>query len=428
MLRRARTGYAPPMTSPAASFDPTNPPTPLAEDVRRHWLLDPSLTFLNHGSFGAVPREILAVQSRWREAIERDPIEMIARRISELLQPARWAAGELIGCAADEVGFVTNATSAINAVVRSMRFEPGDRIVAPDHVYNAVRQTLRWVAERDGAEYVEIPVPLPAHDSEELATRMVDALPERTRLFVIDQVSSPTAVRFPIERIITACHERDIEVIVDGAHAPGMVDVDVSELARLGALAWTGNFHKWCFVPKGCAVLHVRADRRHEIHPTTISHFLGEGFQREFEWQGTMDFTPWLTVPASLAFIEETFGWDRLRTHNHHLATWAQGRLAERWGTDPLTPPDGSMLGSMASVVAPKALQERFEEAAELQLALYDDHRVEVPVHSRGEDWLVRVSAQAYNTPEEYERLGDAVLELARTGRTSEPRRRVNPV
>ena len=265
------------MTAPETSPLDIQPPPTLGDDVRSHWHLHPELTFLNHGSFGAVPKEILAVQTAWRESIERDPIEMIARRISELLEPARWAAGEMIGCPADEVGFVTNATTAINAVVRSMRFQPGERIVAPEHVYNAVRQTLKWVAERDGAEYVEIPAPLPAHDPDELADRMIEALPERTRLLVVDQISSPTAVVFPIERIITACRERGVEVIVDGAHAPGMVDVDVSALAGLGALAWTGNLHKWCFVPKGCAVLHVREDRRGQIHPTTISHFLGEG-------------------------------------------------------------------------------------------------------------------------------------------------------
>ena len=404
------------------------PPDPLIDAPERLWGLDPELTFLNHGSFGAVPLAVLEAQSEWRRKLERDPIEMIARRMSELLEPPRWSAAELIGCAPEAVGFTANATGAINAVVRSMQFKPGDRLVAPNHVYNAIRQTLRWVAERDGAEYVEIELPLPVANADELADTFVDALPDRTRLCVIDEISSPTAIRFPIHRIIKACRELGAEVIVDGAHAPGMIDVDVTSQEALGALAWTGNFHKWCFVPKGCAVLHVHRDHRDSIHPSTISHFLGEGFQREFEWQGTIDFTPWLTVPSALAYIEETFGWDRLRTHNHDLATWAHAHLCERWGAAPLTPLDGSLLGSMASVVAPPDLKSRLDSTEHLQHVLYDQFRIETPVHEWGDDWLIRVSAQAYNRPEQYGQLADAVLELARKGPSIPTRRRVNPI
>ena len=231
--------------NPAASNAACQPPEPLIEDPGRLWLLDPELDFLNHGSFGAVPREVLAVQTAWREAIERDPIEMMGRRIFELLEPSRWAAGELLSCEPDAVGFSPNATSAINAVVRSMTFKPGDRIVAPNHVYNGVRQTLRWVAARDGAEYLEFPIEMPIENATQLADRVLESIPDRTRLLVIDEISSPTAIRFPVERITRECADRGIEVIIDGAHAPGMVAVDVSRLESLGVLAWTGNLHKW---------------------------------------------------------------------------------------------------------------------------------------------------------------------------------------
>ena len=331
------------------------------------------MSFLNHGSFGAVPREVLEAQDRWRARIERDPVEMMSRRILELLEVSRWSVGEFIGCDPDAIGFLTNATSAINAVVRSMQFEPGDRIVAPDHVYNAIRQTLRWVARRDGAEYVEFPLELPVEDEGQLGDRVLEGLPERTRLLLIDEISSPTAVRFPVERIVSECVERSIQVVVDGAHAPGMVDVDVAKLESLGALAWCGNLHKWGFAPKGCAVLHVHEEHRDDVHPPTISHFLDEGFLLEFSWQGTCDFTPWLSAPAALEFGERTFGWDRLRAHNHALATWAHAYLCDRWGSRPLTPLDGSLLGSMASVVVPRALQEKFEDTDRLEEALHDE-------------------------------------------------------
>jgi isopenicillin-N epimerase len=414
--------------NPAASNAACQPPEPLIEDPGRLWLLDPDLDFLNHGSFGAVPREVLAVQTAWREAIERDPIEMMGRRIFELLEPSRWAAGELLSCEPDAVGFSPNATSAINAVVRSMTFKPGDRIVAPNHVYNGVRQTLRWVAARDGAEYLEFPIEMPIENATQLADRVLESIPDRTRLLVIDEISSPTAIRFPVERITRECADRGIEVIIDGAHAPGMVAVDVSRLESLGMLAWTGNLHKWAYVPKSCAALFVHESKRDSVHPVIISHFLDGGFKREFEWQGTIDFTPWLTVPAALAFMETTFGFDRLLEHNHQLATWAQAHLCRTWDVEPLTPLDGSLLGAMAAMTLPRRIQQHFDNPMVLQHTLYDSHRVETPVHAWGDDWLIRVSAQAYNRPEQYERLGRAILELADHGPREAPRIRVTPL
>ena len=353
---------------------------------------------------------------------------MISRRIDELLEPARWAAADLINADPAGVGFAVNATGAINAVVRSMRFEPGQCIVAPSHVYNGVRQALRWVADRDGAEYVEFPVELPVEGPEALGDLVLDRLPENTRLLVIDEITSPTAIRFPVERIVRECAARDIEVIIDGAHAPAMFPVDVLHLESLGALAWTGNLHKWAWVPKSCAVLSVREDARPRIHPTTISHYLDEGFSREFTWQGTIDFSPWLTVPKALEFMDATFGIERLQTHNHRLAVWAHDHLCRTWDVEPISPRDGSMLGSMAAMRLPESIRNRFEDPVVLQHTLYDHHRIETPVHAWGDDWLLRVSAQAYNRPEQYERLGTVIDHLARVGPEAPPRRRVNPL
>ena len=346
-----------------ASTDPIEAPEPLAKNAKDLWLLDPTIAFLNHGSFGAVPREVLRVQSAWRERIERRPIEMIDRRMNELMVPSHEAVGLFANVDPRSVGFVTNATGAINAVLRSMRFAPGELLVATNHVYNAIRKTMEWVARRDGAEYVEIPVTLPVSSAKELAERVITALPNGTRLLLIDEISSTTGIRFPLKEILPEARRRGIETVIDGAHAPGMIEVDIQNLIDLGAIAWTGNLHKWCFVPKGCAILHVCPELRERVQPTTISHFADQEFHEKFCWQGTADLTPWLCVPEALAFVEHRFGWDRLRAHNHALARWVQALLCDTWESEPLTPLDGSLLGSMASVRLPEVLTRKFADA-----------------------------------------------------------------
>ena len=307
---------------------------------------------------------------------------------------------------------MVNATAAINAVLRSMRFAPGERLVATTHVYNAVRKTMEWVARRDGAEYVEFDVPLPSSGSEDFAASFVEGLPDRTRLLVMDHVSSPTGLIFPVERILEAVAPLGIETIIDGAHAPGMLDINVSRLLDMGAIAWTGNMHKWAFAPKGCAMLQVHPSLRDRVQPNVSSHNADETFHERFLRQGTADFTAWLSLPESLAFGEQTFGWDALRTTNHELTVWAHELLCTAWGVDPISPLDGSMIGSIASVSVPESVRTKYTEPESLMAELYERYRIEVPVMLWNERWYFRVSAQAFNDPREYQVLADAVLEL----------------
>ncbi|MEE2681271.1 MAG: aminotransferase class V-fold PLP-dependent enzyme, partial [Planctomycetota bacterium] len=308
--------------------------------------------------------------------------------------------------------FMVNATSAINAVVRSMSFNPGDTIATTSHVYNAVRKTLQWVARRDGANYVEFDVPLPVHSSDDLLDRMIQSIPDTTRLLLVDHVSSPTGLVFPIEPLLDELVPRGISVLIDGAHAPGMLDVNVRRYLDLGAIAWTGNLHKWCFAPKGCAVLEVHPSVADRIQPTIISHHAEEPFYKRFQWQGTADFTPWLSVPEALAFPDEQFGWDTLRRVNHDLVVWSQQMLTQAWQVEPVSPLDGSMLGSLATIELPEHARRAFGDAAQLQAHLSEAHRIEVPVMDWGGRWYVRVSAQAYNTPDDYRALAHAVLSI----------------
>jgi isopenicillin-N epimerase len=387
----------------------SSPPAPLAAGLERQWMLDPGYVFLNHGSFGAVPRAVRAALVAAQERIEARPIEMLGRRWRELLAPSRARVGGFLGMSPGSFGFVTNATEGVNTVLRSIPFRAGDELLTTSHVYNAVRNAMKARAARCGASYVEIPIPLPVADGASVAAAVIGGLTERTRLVVIDHVTSATALVFPVEGIIRACRARGVEVLVDAAHVPGMLDVRVEDL---GCDYWTGNLHKWCCAPKGTAVLWVSPALRATVAPMTVSHFAGEGLDAEFDWQGTRDMAPWMVAGAAIDFMAE-LGWDRVRAHNGRMAAWVHRMLCERWELEPVSPADGSMLGSMCTVPLPAEIPARFGSPAEFQEALYRAHLIEVPVIEFGGRWHVRPSAQVYNRAEQYDLLALAVLEHA---------------
>jgi len=238
---------------------------------------------------------------------------------------------------------------------------------------------------------------------------VVGGLSEHTRLLVIDHVTSPTALVFPVERIVAACARRGIEVLVDGAHVPGMLPLDVP---NIGATYYTGNLHKWASAPKGTGFLWVDPRRQRDIHPLIVSHHYGEGFLSEFGWQGTRDLSAWLSAPRGLQFMSK-LGWDQIMTHNHQMATWVQAMLSQKWDVEPISPLNGSLLGSMATLRLPGRLASMSEaEAQSLQQRFYSEFKVEVPIMQWGGLNLVRPSCQVYNKPSDYERLADVVLSL----------------
>ncbi len=387
----------------------SSPPAPLAEDLASLWLLDPAVTFLNHGSFGAVPRALRTAFVALQERIEAEPVEFIDRRLGELLTPARTRVATFLGIEPDALGFVTNATEGVNAVLRSLDFAQGDELLTTSHVYNAVRNAMSYRARQTGATYVEVPVPLPIREPLEVVRALTSRMTARTRLVVVDQVTSPTALIFPVETLAAECRARGIELLVDGAHAPGMLDVDVD---AIGCTYWTGNLHKWCCAPKGAAVLWVAPERRGDIHPLAVSHFLGEGFVKEFDWQGTRDVAAWSVSGQAIEFFER-FGWENVRAHNRALAAWAHDLLCERWQVEPVSPREHTMLGFMATVRLPHELAQRFATPLDFQKTLYARERIEVPILAFDGRWHARVSAQLYNRPEEYERLAGVVLRHA---------------
>ncbi len=381
------------------------------------WPLDPAVSYLNHGSFGACPAAVLSKQADLRAELEREPVDFLWRTLPARLAEARGTLGAFLRASPDDLAFVPNATAGVNAVLRSLEFRPGDELLTTSHVYPACRTAMEFVAARTGARVVAASVPFPLSGEDDVVAPVLDAVTPRTRLALLDHVTSPTAVVFPVERLVAGLRERGVETLVDGAHAPGMVPVD---LDRLGAAFYTGNAHKWLCAPKGAAFLHVRRDLQASIHPTTISHGYsavdaGARFRAEFDWTGTCDPTPWLSIPGAVAFLGSLLpgGWPEVMARNRGLALEARAILCAALGA--AAPVPGSMIGSIASVPLPapapgspagglshEGLMNWFRERG-VETWLY-------PWPCAGGK-LLRVSAQLYNTRVQYESLAALVLE-----------------
>ncbi len=366
--------------------------------LRHLWALDDDMVFLNHGAYGATPRELLEAQDNWRKRMEAQPVRFFMDDLPDLVREAAGTLANFVGAAPERTVLLENSTSGINAVLRSLTFAPGDRIVTTNHVYNAVRNTLRFAAERGGATVVEAQVPIPLSDGAEVTGAIEAALDDRTRLVVIDHIASPSALRFPVRDIVRLCRSRNIPVLVDGAHAPGNIDLAVDEI---GADWYVGNGHKWLCAPKGLAFLTAGVGAA-EVHPTTISHAYGRGFTAEFGKIGTRDPSAWLCAAAAIDF-HHRLGGQALRRRNAMLAATAGGTLAGELGTVLGGPTE--WFGAMVSMQLPGGLPATPENAAQIRARLWHDHRVEaLVVPLAGQLWL-RLSVYAYNDEEDFAQL-----------------------
>jgi isopenicillin-N epimerase len=389
--------------------------------LRAHWTLDPEVVFLNHGSFGACPRAVLDKQSELRARLEREPVQFFVHDLEGLQNAARQAVAAFVGARPDDLGFVRNATSGVNAVLRSLELAPGDELLTTDHAYHACRNALDFVARRAGARVVVAPIPFPLGAPDEALERILAAVTARTRLALIDHVTSPTGLVLPIAAIVEALDARGVDTLVDGAHAPGMLELDLN---ALGAAYYTANFHKWTCAPKGAAMLWVREDRQRDLHPAVISHGYDsprprKRFLEELDWTGTDDPTPALCVPEALRFVGSLVegGWPAVRAHNRALARRGRDLLCAALGVEPPAP--DAMIGALAAVPLPDGTPEPPTTALyadPLQRRLFDAHRIEVPIPP----WpappkrLIRISAHLHNTEDEYRRLAEALrAELA---------------
>lgn len=387
--------------------------------MKENWLLDPSIAYLNHGSFGATPKHVLAKQDEFRRRMEAEPVRFLIRELEPLLDAVRRDLGNFIGASPEDIAFVPNATTGVNAVLQSLALKPGDELLVSTHEYNACRNALDFTAARAGASVRAVDVPFPVRSPDEVVQRIVSAATDRTRLLLVDHITSQTALILPVERIVAEMNKRGIDTLIDGAHAAGHVPLDIR---AIGSAYYTGNLHKWVCAPKAAAFLFVRADKRDAVRPVTISHGANSTrtdrsrFHLEFDWPGTYDPTPWLGAGESLRFLPTLVdgGWPEIMRRNHALVLRARDLLCETLRVAKPAPDD--MLGAMSSIPLPDGEPSIVSplQIDPLQDALFHQFHIEVPVMQ----WpsppkrLLRISAQLYNTIGDYEKLAAALKQL----------------
>lgn len=387
--------------------------------MREHFLLDPGIAFLNHGSYGACPKPVFAEFQRWQLEMECNPVAFLGRRSGALLAAARERLAAFLGADAADLVFVANATTGVNTVALSLALQPGDEVLATDHEYGACDAAWRVACAKAGAHYRRVEIPLP-FDGDDFVDRMMAAVTPHTRLVFASHVTSTTALIFPVAALCAAARERGIATLIDGSHAPGQMPLD---LAAVGADFYTGNCHKWLCAPKGAAFLHVRSAHQAGIAPPVVSWgcvadamdaegidtraldaFTGrDRLARRLQWQGTRDIAAFLAVPAAIDF-QQQHDWPAAQRRCHALACATRARVARHNGL-PAAAPDEAFA---QMVVIPVAT----DDPAALQRWLFDVHRIEVPVTQHGGQSFVRISVQAYNTEAELDALVHALCAL----------------
>jgi isopenicillin-N epimerase len=379
------------------------------------WLLDPDVTYLNHGTVGATPRRVLAKQQEIRDEIERRPSQFLLRELTgvapvgvPLKAPSRIraAAAEVapfVGARSDDFVFVENATTGVNAVLRSLELSEGDEVLVTDHVYGAVARTAAFATRRTGARVRSVELPYPVSSPDQHVAAIVAAIGPRTRILVLEHVTSESALVLPVREIAARYRSAGVPVLVDGAHAPGSLPLDVPSL---GVDWYSANLHKWAFCPRPSGFLWAAPGRQRDLHPPVISWGLDQGLSAEFDLTGTRDPSPFLAAPEGIAFMRD-LGFEAVRAYNHGLAWEAARLLSRRWGTT--IGMSEEMVGTMATVPLPDRLGSTAEDANRLRDALLFEDRIEIQLHAWRDRLWVRVSAQVYNDLADVERLANAV-------------------
>jgi isopenicillin-N epimerase len=377
--------------------------------LKSYFLLDPDIVFLNHGSFGACPRPVFDTYQNWQRELERQPVAFLGRQATALMANAREKLAAYLGAAADDVVYFPNPTTAINMVARSLRLHPEDEVLTTDHEYGAMDRTWRFVCQQTGARYVQQPVPLPVTTVEDFVEIFWSGVNARTKVIFLSHITSPTALTFPVQAICLRARAAGLLCIVDGAHAPGHIPLN---LAAIGADIYTGACHKWLCAPKGAAFLYARPEVQHWLEPLVVSWGYqsdqpsGAQFVDYHEWQGTRDLAAFLTVPAAITF-QAQHNWDAMRRQCHRLAGDTRQRLNALTGLESICPDSPPWFTQMFAARLPT-----HTDLEVLKRQLYDEYRIEVPVVLWNHQKFLRVSFQGYNTPEDADTLVAAVERL----------------
>lgn len=387
----------------------------MSSNLARQFLLREDVVFLNHGSFGACPRPVFQAYQNWQLELEGQPVEFLGRRLSEFMRAPRVALAEELGTSPDNVAGVVNATAGLNIIAQSLDLKPGDQILTTDHEYSALEKTWAYVCRKTGAEVVVVDIPLPLTSEAQFTDTIVNAFTDRTKVLFLSHITSPTALLFPIERSIAAARERGIWSIIDGAHTPGHIKLD---LDAIGADFYSGNCHKWMMAPKGSAFLYARPELQGMLNPLVISHgwtkdskepgakgaFGNSPFIDEIEMQGTRDPAAWLAVAAALDYRKENDWW-AVAAHCQALAQDTARRLGEITGLPPISSPEFSA-PQMVSMPIPEC------DPVDIHDRLLERYNIEIPVLKWKDGHFVRVSVQGYNSKAQMDLLIEAVTEL----------------
>ena len=392
------------------------PLLPSRNELSKHWILDSNITFLNHGSFGACPKLILDEQTKLRRSLESDPVTFMESTVRELWAESLVRLSKFINADSEGMTFVTNATSGVNTVLKSLNLKPNDEIIVLDHSYQACWNAVDFITKKTGAKTVVAPIPFPIDSNKQIIEEILQRVTERTKLALIDTITSPTGLRLPFEELVNELQSRNVDVLLDAAHGPGIVPLDIK---KMDPAYVTGNAHKWLCTPKGSAFLYIREDRRNRIRPLSVSHGASvsgtdqERFRFEFDWTGTQDPTSWLCIPSAIDHIGSMLsgGWPAIMDYNTNLAIQGRNLLLEVLGTRKPSP--DSMIVGLAAVLLPGSgvLTNSALEPDPLHTLLFEKYRIQVPVfgwphHNKR---YLRIASYLYNSLEEYEYLAEVL-------------------
>lgn len=375
--------------------------------LKQHFLLDPSIAFLNHGSFGATPKTVFDVYQDWQLRLERQPVLFLGRELDGFLKDSRTVLGAYLNADADELVYIPNATHGVNIIARSLQLKPGDEVLTTDHEYGACDYAWDFICGKIGARYIHRPICLPVQSEEEIVEQFWQGVTPQTKAIYLSHITSPTALRLPVEQICQRAKQAGILTVIDAAHTPGHIPLD---LQALGADVVVGNCHKWMLAAKGAAFLYVRKEIQSLVDPLIVSWgynptpetTTGSRFIDILQWTGTKDPTAALTIPAAIRFMEE-HNWDEVRIECHDLLRRGIEQICDLTSKPPLYPLDSSFYSQMAIASLP------LSNLAALKSRLYDEHKVEVPLIQWQEQQFIRISVQGYNTQEDVDRLVNAL-------------------
>jgi isopenicillin-N epimerase len=379
--------------------------------LKRLFMLDPGVTFLNHGSFGACPRPVFKAYQAWQRQLENQPIQFFHHDLPGLVKETHRALGAYVNASPDDLALVTNATYGVNIISRSLSLKPGDEILTSDQEYGSCDNAWNFACRKTGATYIHHQVHLPARSMEDVAAEFWQGVTPRTKVIYLSHITSPTALRLPIEEICHRARQNNILTLIDGAHAPGQIPLD---MAAIGADFYAGNCHKWMLCPKGAGFLYSRAEVQHLVEPLVVSRAFepekepsgGHPMVDYFTWTGTRDPAAFLSIPAAIAFMEK-YHWDEVRQQCHALLRWAISQICDMTGLEPLYPLDSGFYAQMGIAPLPPV-----KDLPAFGRRLYDDYHIVIPIVRWNERLFARISVQGYNTKADIEVLLKVLSQL----------------